>query len=54
MITKTTTPIIETIGMKDVATGLTVEYRFFGILFYKKTSYSPVRYGVEEFNLPIP
>ena len=50
MITKTTTPIIEEIGVRKLATGLIVEYRFFGIIFYKKTSYSPVRYGIKEYD----
>ena len=48
MITKKTTPIIETINLKSTVTGSIVEYRIFGILFYKKTLVLPVKYGIKE------
>lgn len=45
MITKTTEPIIDGV----VVVGTKVEYRFFGILFYKKTLYTPDKYGIKEY-----
>ena len=50
MITKITTPIIGDIDGEKAVIGLKIKYRFFKILFYKKISYSPIRYGVKEYD----
>jgi hypothetical protein len=49
MKTKVTQPIMETINGKRTVTGFTIEYRLFGILLCRKTSYSISRYGITEF-----
>jgi hypothetical protein len=60
MLTKTTTPIMSCKngasesqkGVNSVI-GTEVEYRIFGILLYRKTMYTPVKYGCVDFEYQI-
>lgn len=58
MFTKTTTPILKDNDGSSRAQaqdwqlaviGTKVEYRFFGILLYKKVLYSPAKYGLVNY-----
>ena len=51
MITKTIEPIITSTNTGSAVVGTTIEYRFLGILFYKKILHTPAKYGIKEYDL---
>lgn len=53
MITKTTKPILSDVMTQTgncTVIGTKVEYRFFGILLYKKILYNPGKYGLKHWD----
>lgn len=55
MITKKTLPIFgeksENGKSKREVIGTQVSYRFLGVLFYKKTMFTPAKFGVDEYEV---
>lgn len=49
MITKTINPIIDATGTARIVVGTRVEYRLFGLLIYRKTMFTPEKYGITEY-----
>ncbi len=51
MLTKTITPILgnENTIYAETVIGTRVEYRLFGILFYKKQLFTPACYGIKSW-----
>lgn len=51
MITKTIEPIINLTNESVIGTD--IQYRIFGLLIYRKTMYSPEKYGIKEYDYSI-
>ncbi len=49
MLRKEITPIIEEINSSPDVIGTRIEYRLFGLLLYRKTMYTPAKYGCKEW-----
>lgn len=49
MITKTINPIIDANIVPRIVIGTRIEYRLFGLLIYRKTMFTPEKYGIAEY-----